>query len=1779
MAYGLKYTQYIEKGGALVRINVYEKDWTGGSYGMAHVVGASLQIIGGQSNVIAPIIKTAFSFSLVDAFDEGTPNSDGTTCINPDGEKCGQWEEFFTPDATKYKVEVTSKPAPGASESVIWTGFITPDSWSENMIYRGVITVTARDMIGALQEKEFDLTGRVSVRDLIAGAMSACECPMQLQLTEAHFLTNSNGNSILDHNFAASVFAGDTWYQALEDTLDSLGLVLRYNGANRIVLTSLRYIAGDTTRGSHEIEFVSRSGLRQLDPAIRSITETFDASLVRLAVDDPDPSQYTATGEYNVQRAPCSYSLPHDVNIPRYTLTGPIQPTEWLGSLAVPRPTQIYQGGGAIPEREIYFPTDIITEGVSATVQTNNIKAPFSFRINQDGPVMRYQVNGATTIVSALAKFQDIALSKIHVVIGASVDGQARYLGADGAWSTAQTIHEIDPGAEVVVPALSGGEGFAIIITKLDTAYTGDWQLPVSTVVALNVELSPAQSSTTPTEFKTTTEYDQANNVVITRKPKIGSASISSSAPFAENVLAYGDDLAADEWNWPGEDNHYPLAVMIQAQVLCYYSAPASIFTGTAHDKATDAAAALPGYMFEYYDRDGVILSGTYGFTAGFISQINAREVYGWEDVWGAGFDPEYTAQSGAGKGSTSATGPGGGSASSGGSAQVQPAGVNYFEPNEDRASLIQLKAAYDYLGPRKGLVFGETAEADVENSPAHLMLRNFGTAQNPKYALYTPFALVTGGDQIVINGEPGGGGGGGGVMYLSELLDVSLANLAGGQVLSYDSTAQVWKNRTLGAAADYGVTNVVTAGDTTHLVTGAAVATAVAAVLKWKGITTTDIAANPSANPIIINGQSYTAVMGDVVVLSGTSTEYLYNGSTWEPMGDEASYALKTVTITGTGYLTGGGTLEANRTLDIASSVKTKIDNGAAAYGYFSGGVLDTSHLPALYLGTTSIQTASAEQNVTGIGNLTMGWNKYLYMLDENGTAKEIARFYKSSTTTIMRFGGGNTGAAHLTILVGGSELRFQTGRSSATTHLSLTEGSTGSKSARLYGNLVMNNAAALYFYNYPAEGAQAQYFRAVYATTGNILYFGDGTIGKDYQTRVYGSPLAFYTGSSSVSAANRLTITADGIIRPYVDIVPDTNNAIDLGSATRFFAEAYAKKVYLSSSVYLEYVDNSGNGYVHINAPLVTDGDQIVVSGTPGGGGGGGSQYLWELLDVDSALVSPTNGVVLQYNATDGEWKGVASDTIGITTAGTVAELNAASPTTAKRVWSPSVLASWLAGKGFLTSAVTNIAVGGSGHTDELAITKGGTTSYLTVPYATNVVRFKRYDGTLDVQGGYDLNTLLSGGGITSQYNSMYTWGNGPTGMSFGGAVQLNPFVGQTLAMQLAWDVDHTNVKTGHLWWRDSIYKNSTHTWGEWHLIYDDTTLTKSVITGLLDAGNGTYVKLNPGSAEQTISSNISSLDKGVVNLWRKSGDHYTFLGFSNGTTETYLGGIGFKSQSDHNLYRKDGSNYYKIWDEANSNLASVNWACNNLSAAGNVTLANNKHIRWMSNPAAGASPEAILAIEFTTNNNLYIGYGVAVSGHYTRLYGNTIDFLTGSATRTTAFVLSDSDAKMYRTFVPSINNHYDLGSSELKWGTLHSNNGNFYNKVNIGSPSFSDGALNVNGAIVSVGDQVITSDIRVKRNLKPIELSVEQIASCRAVSFDWAAGGHSFGSVAQDWEPLVPEAVKQGDIKTLAYGQLALVAAINIAKHETEQDKEIRRLRERVADLEKEVKRLTA
>lgn len=762
MAYGLKYTQYISKGGTTLRVNVYAKDWTGATYGMAHVLGASLQIVGGQADIISPIIKTSFSWSLADAWDQGTEQADGTTCVNVQGEKCGRWEEFHTKDATKFRVDVLNGSA------VIWRGYVTPDSWAEEMQFHGSVTITARDMLGALQDVEFDLTGRVTVLDVVQGALEACSCPMELYYVPAHFLVNENGQSILAHDFAASTFSGRNWYQALEDTMDSLGLVLRYNGAGQIVLTSLRYLAADTLQGHHEVAYANRSGLRSMDPALKFITETFDVDFEESQAGDPETTQFSPTGENLTQKVVAKLDSGATVTnthaIPAYNLTQE-GGEGWSGTLAVP---QIGTAVDGAPDRKIYFPTDI-QESVEATWYGPRLRGAFSFRFAMDGSLLERATRSGQIILRPTYNQNRHFVDQITIRVEADVNGTVKYLSSTGSWETVSGTLNVEPGTDVVVPD-AGGTGIRIVVLSIRTANT----LPAYNALfaPINLITEPAEGSGVVREYKTTTNYDQENNVTITRSPVIGSADQEGCIDFFPNLLGYGDTVAPDKWNWPGEASFFHLAVMIQAQVLCYYAAAASVFAGTAVDRAADFA--LPGYAFDYYSRRGVPVSGVYDLASGFAVQSTVREVYSWEEVWGESFAPEYTQKSGSGKGSTSATGAGGASASGGSSGGGGGTSVNYFEPDGDYENGIKLRNSYDGLrlpGIRLG---GGDAAFDLEVITV-----------NGQRCLHSPLPILS--DKDISGFYDGGSGGGtsdfdeaamwaalGGTIGVNEVIDIS---------------------------------------------------------------------------------------------------------------------------------------------------------------------------------------------------------------------------------------------------------------------------------------------------------------------------------------------------------------------------------------------------------------------------------------------------------------------------------------------------------------------------------------------------------------------------------------------------------------------------------------------------------------------------------------------------------------------------------------------------------------------------------------------------------------------------------------------------------------------------------------------------------------------------------------------------------------------------------------------------------------------------------------------
>ncbi len=334
----------------------------------------------------------------------------------------------------------------------------------------------------------------------------------------------------------------------------------------------------------------------------------------------------------------------------------------------------------------------------------------------------------------------------------------------------------------------------------------------------------------------------------------------------------------------------------------------------------------------------------------------------------------------------------------------------DFFEQNGTLSPLVQLKADYTYLGPKGGLFF---SGATLTGTPTPDL---YVDTVNGQRVLRSPLPLITGGDQIVISGTPGqGGGGGGGASYLHDLLDVyghesetvKQADgdpVADGDLLSFHRTLNAWvalprtellsayytSTQTnsaisaaiaalnLGTASTYNVGSV--ASGNTGLVTGGAVHSAindaVASALKFQGTTTTAISDGSTTNPITVNGSSYTAKKGDVVLYDGK--EYLWTGSAWEQLGDEVSWALKTTTISAGTGLTGGGSLAANRTISLSSATIASLALADTAYQKPSTGIpldhLASGVQTSLGKADTALQSGDIKTLTLKIGTITVG-------------------------------------------------------------------------------------------------------------------------------------------------------------------------------------------------------------------------------------------------------------------------------------------------------------------------------------------------------------------------------------------------------------------------------------------------------------------------------------------------------------------------------------------------------------------------------------------------------------------------------------------------------------------------------------------------------------------------------------------------------------------------------------------------------------------------------------
>lgn len=128
------------------------------------------------------------------------------------------------------------------------------------------------------------------------------------------------------------------------------------------------------------------------------------------------------------------------------------------------------------------------------------------------------------------------------------------------------------------------------------------------------------------------------------------------------------------------------------------------------------------------------------------------------------------------------------------------------------------------------------------------------------------------------------------------------------------------------------------------------AIKTAMSTGIHYRGVTTTALSDGATTNPITINGNSYTAVAGDLVIYD--EYEFLFDGTYWEKFGTD-------------------GTLKALAFADTATGTSSVSVTGTAAAQNFTG-TQSTISISGNVSGTAVSMTPTAEnqQNITPFGS-----------------------------------------------------------------------------------------------------------------------------------------------------------------------------------------------------------------------------------------------------------------------------------------------------------------------------------------------------------------------------------------------------------------------------------------------------------------------------------------------------------------------------------------------------------------------------------------------------------------------------------------------------------------------------------------------------------------------------------------------------------------------------------------------------------------------------------------
>lgn len=675
MAHQLKYYKEIESHGHTWRVEFLqdtEDILTPMEIGQ---VLQSLRLVmqGEQADIDTPIVKTSMEMAFVDAPD-----------LEED-RKCGYWEEFYTSSATEYKVRLLK------DEQIEWTGYVTPDSFSEDLRYRGSVGIVARDNLGHLQDYNTDTLqisnqeNRISLRRLLESAIVDLGIVgMDLQFDKENqsrkIASNEwggNSSQLWSQLFDADSLDENNLYQAIEKVLSSVGATIRYVGKNTLYVSTIRNLGLGTVDIWADVprkEATFRAyGRRELAPSVRQIEEKIEFSI------DSDKAasyQYDNTNyidESIVRQAIIFNGNLNDWIIPvngyRERSLQRLISADNSNLLSIARCTihpqygQIVDGNWDDGKTIYYAASTVLATGRPFSISSRVYQGDTSIKISANvlHPVTFF--DEYCTIIGNLPIGDTVDHNfSIHMRLsftGLEDHSKWYYDPWTKSWKQEDFIFVYNPFPEGTALFQNSPFPFTYLqpwnfeLGDIDVQGSGDVLFEIIKIVAPgfstkrvqcygayfrlnNVKIE--QTFKTRDEGKLTirTKYKDTNSIMIERQPSYAPNTTARVSPqYYPNSIVTLDDIyyrTGAFWKWRPEDNPMPLGGLVHQQLLAFYAKPNNVLTGELVTKK----GQIPDFqsLWLWNGKEHLLISGALNILTGRMESAVLREFTRYDHMW-----------------------------------------------------------------------------------------------------------------------------------------------------------------------------------------------------------------------------------------------------------------------------------------------------------------------------------------------------------------------------------------------------------------------------------------------------------------------------------------------------------------------------------------------------------------------------------------------------------------------------------------------------------------------------------------------------------------------------------------------------------------------------------------------------------------------------------------------------------------------------------------------------------------------------------------------------------------------------------------------------------------------------------------------------------------------------------------------------------------------------------------------------------------------------------------